>query len=211
MVIDRRAIRKGLSVIATKDSDVAQALTRISYPEPRIRPVGFEALLSIIVSQQISTGAARSIMDRVQALLPEISAPATLALPDGALRKAGLSGRKVEYVTGLARAIVAGQFDPVALAQQTDSQAIASICNLRGLGRWSAEVYLMFSLQRPDVFPAGDLALQRALQKLKGWDNRPNADETLTAVSHWMPWRTVGSLFLWHFYRGVPALSLIHI
>ena len=205
MVIDRRAIRKGLSVIATKDSDVAQALTRISYPEPRIRPVGFEALLSIIVSQQISTGAARSIMDRVRALLPEISAPATLALPDGALRKAGLSGRKVEYVTALARAIVAGQFDPVTLAQQTDSQAIASICNLRGLGRWSAEVYLMFSLQRPDVFPAGDLALRRALQKLKGWDNRPNADEARATVAHWMPWRTVGSLFLWHFYRGAPT------
>jgi len=156
-VIDRRAIRKGLRVIATKDCDVAQALTRIGYPEPRIRPVGFEALLSIIVSQQISTGAARSIMDRVRALLPEISAPATLTLPDGALRKAGLSGRKVEYVTGLARAIMAGQFDPVALEQQTDRQAIASICMLRGLGRWSAEVYLMFSLQRPDVFPAGDL------------------------------------------------------
>ena len=86
MVIDRRAIRKGLRVIATKDCDVAQALTRIGYPEPRIRPVGFEALLSIIVSQQISTGAAQSIMPRVQALLPEISAPATLALPDGALR-----------------------------------------------------------------------------------------------------------------------------
>ena len=205
MVIDRRAIRKGLSVIATKDSDVAQALTRISYPEPRIRPVGFEALLSIIVSQQISTGAARSIMDRVRALLPEISAPATLALPDGALRKAGLSGRKVEYVTALARVIVAGQFDPVALAQQTDSQAIASICNLRGLGRWSAEVYLMFSLQRPDVFPAGDLALRLALQKLKGWDNRPNADEARATVAHWMPWRTVGSLFLWHFYRGAPT------
>jgi DNA-3-methyladenine glycosylase II len=76
---------------------------------------------------------------------------------------------------------------------------------LRGLGRWSAEVYLMFSLQRPDVFPAGDLALQRALQKLKGWDNRPNADESRAAVAHWMPWRTVGSLFLWHFYRGAPA------
>ena len=205
MVIDRRAIRKGLRVIATKDSDVAQALTRISYPEPRIRPVGFEALLSIIVSQQISTGAARSIMDRVQALLPEISAPATLALPDGALRKAGLSGRKVEYVTALARAIVAGQFDPVALAQQTDSQAIASICNLRGLGRWSAEVYLMFSMQRPDIFPAGDLALRRALQNLKGWDNRPNADEARATVAHWMPWRTVGSFFLWHFYRGAPT------
>ena len=121
------------------------------------------------------------------------------------LGKAGLSGRKVEYVNSLAQAIVTGQFDPIALEQQADSQVIASICMLRGLGRWSAEVYLMFSLQRPDVFPAGDLALQRALQKLKGWDNRPSADETRAAVAHWMPWRTVGSLFLWHFYRGAPT------
>ena len=205
MLIDRRTIRKGLSVIAANDCDVAQALKRVGYPEPRIRPVGFKALLSIIVSQQISTGAAQSIMGRVRALLPEISAPATLALSDGALRKAGLSGRKVEYVNSLAQAIVTGQFDPIALEQQADSQVIASICMLRGLGRWSAEVYLMFSLQRPDVFPAGDLALRRALQKLKGWDNRPSADETRTAVAHWMPWRTVGSLFLWHFYRGAPT------
>jgi DNA-3-methyladenine glycosylase II len=205
MLIDRRTIRKGLSVIAANDCDVAQALKRVGYPEPRIRPVGFKALLSIIVSQQISTGAAQSIMGRVRDLLPEISAPATLALSDGALRKAGLSGRKVEYVNSLAQAIVTGQFDPIALEQQADSQVIASICMLRGLGRWSAEVYLMFSLQRPDVFPAGDLALQRALQKLKGWDNRPSADETRAAVAHWMPWRTVGSLFLWHFYRGAPT------
>ena len=205
MLIDRRTIRKGLSVIAANDCDVAQALKRVGYPEPRIRPVGFKALLSIIVSQQISTGAAQSIMGRVRALLPEISAPATLALSDGALRKAGLSGRKVEYVNSLAQAIVTGQFDPIALEQQADSQVIASTCMLRGLGRWSAEVYLMFSLQRPDVFPAGDLALQRALQKLKGWDNRPSADETRAAVAHWMPWRTVGSLFLWHFYRGAPT------
>ena len=107
-MIDRRTIRKGLKVIAANDRDVAQALKRIGYPEPRIRPDGFEALLSIIVSQQISTGAAQSIMGRVRAILPEISAPATLALPDGALRKAGLSGRKVEYVTSLAQAIVVG-------------------------------------------------------------------------------------------------------
>jgi len=204
-LIDRRTIRRGLKVIAANDSDVARALERVGHPEPRIRPPGFEALVSIIVSQQVSTGAARAIMAGVRTLLPELSAEAVLALPDGALRAAGLSGRKVEYATGLARAILAGQFDPAALAQQTDSEAIASICALRGFGHWSAEVYVMFSLQRPDVFPAGDLALQRALQKLKGWSNRPDADQARAAVAHWAPWRTVGSLFLWHFYRGAPT------
>ena len=190
-MIDRRTIRRGLKVIAAGDSDVGQALERVGYPEPRIRPAGFETLLSIIVSQQVSTGASRTIMGRVRSLLPELSAEATLALPEGALREAGLSRRKAEYATGLARTILDGRFNPAALAGLGDSEA-------------SAEIYVMFSLQRPDVFPADDLALQRALQNLKGWSKRPAAAEAREAVVHWSPWRTVGSLFLWHLYRAAP-------
>ncbi len=91
----------------------------------------------------------------------------------GALGEAGLSRRKAEYATGLARTILDGRFDPATLAGLGDNEAIAAICTLHGFGRWSAEIYVMFSLQRPDVFPADDLALQRALQNLKGWSKRP--------------------------------------
>ena len=118
----------------------------------------------------------------------------------GALGEAGLSRRKAEYATGLACTILDGRFDPATLAGLGDNEAIAAICTLHGFGRWSAEIYVMFSLQRPDVFPADDLALQRALQNLKGWSKRPAAAEAREAVVHWSPWRTVGSLFLWHLY-----------
>lgn len=203
--MDSTIIKKGLDVIAGVDPDVATEFQRFGYPEPRIRPPGFETFLSTIVSQQLSASAARAIMVRVRNLLPEINADTLLALPDGALRSAGLSGRKVEYVIALAQAIVDGRFVPEQLVTLDDDSAISEIVTLRGFGRWSAEVYLMFSLQRTDIFPADDLALQHALQKLKGLDSRPTPKRARDAVAHWTPWRSVGSLFLWHFYHEAPA------
>jgi DNA-3-methyladenine glycosylase II len=121
------------------------------------------------------------------------------------LRGAGLSARKVEYVEGLARAIVDNSFEPSRLAEMGDQAAIESITSLRGFGTWSAEIYLMFSLQRVDIFPAGDLALRVALQKLKGFENRLNDREAREIVEAWSPYRSAASLFLWHYYRGAPT------
>ena len=201
----KAAIKQDLDAIANVDQDLAAALEEFGYPAPRIRPPGFETLLATIVSQQISTEAAAAIMRRVHDLLPEPSAPALLQLPAVALRAAGLSGRKVEYVYGLAEAIVVGDFDPQRLTRLSDADAITEIVALRGFGVWSAEIYLMFSLQRRDIFPAADLALQLALQKLKKLESRPTPKVARAAVAHWAPRRSAGSLFLWHFYRGAPA------
>lgn len=203
--LKKATIKRDLNALAKVDQDLASALKEFGYPAPRIRPPGFETLLSTIVSQQISTEAARAIMARVRGLLPEPSAATVLQLPEGALREAGLSGRKVEYVYGLADAIVAGQFDPQRLAVLSDADAVKQIVALRGFGVWSAEIYLMFSLQRRDIFPADDLALQLALQKLKKLDSRPTPKVARAAVAPWAPRRSAGSLFLWHFYRGAPA------
>lgn len=203
--MNKATIKNGLDAIAEIDQDVATSIQRIGYPEPRIRPPGFETLLSTIVSQQLSIEAARTIMGRVRNLMPDLTPDKMLALPVEALRGAGLSGRKVEYATTLARAITDGQFIPAQLAALDDESAISEIVALRGFGRWSAEIYLMFSLQRRDIFPADDLALQLALQKIKGMDSRPTAKLAREAVIHWAPWRSVGSLFLWHFYRGAPT------
>ena len=143
-------------------------------------------------------------MGRVKTLLPEVRADALLALPDGALRGAGLSHRKVEYATELAQAIINGEFSPQQLLTLNDEAAIDRIVSLRGFGRWSAEIYLMFSMQRTDIFPADDLALQRALQRLKGLDFRPTPVCVRKIVAQWAPWRSVGSLFLWHYHRALP-------
>jgi len=182
-----------------------RGLELVRYPKPRIRAPGFETLMSTIVSQQISTEAAAAIMRRVRELLPRMQASDVLQLPPGALRSAGLSLRKVEYVEGLARAIAEERFDPAGLEAMDDEAAIRAITALRGFGAWSAEIYLMFSLQRSDIFPAGDLALRIALQKLKGIDTPLDDKQARELVGPWSPYRSAGSLFLWHYYRGAPT------
>ena len=208
MAINPIDIKKDLDALALQDKQVAEAIGHYGYPEPRVWPSGFEIFLSIIVSQQISTQAARTILGRVRDLFDgQPDANALLALPDGALRTAGLSGRKVEYVTGLARAIIEERFSPAKLLLMENNEAIDYIVSLRGFGRWSAEIYLMFSLQRPDIFPADDLAIRKSLQNLKGLENCPTAGQAREIVEHWEPHRSVGSLFLWHSYKGLKETN----
>lgn len=203
--MNRAIIKKGLDAIAASDKDVKKALQLIGYPQPRIRPAGLDTLVATIVSQQLSTKAANAIMGRVRDLLPELNAAAVLALRKPTLRKAGLSERKVEYIRGLAKAIHTGEFNPHHLDSMDDAAAISAITNLHGFGEWSAEIYLMFSLGRSDIFPGNDLALQVALQKLKHLQQRPTPAVARKTVAHWAPWRSAGSLFLWHYYQGAPT------
>ena len=203
--MDQAKIKNHLDALAKLDPDLQRGLELVRYPKPRIRVQGFETFLSTIVSQQISTEAAASIMRRVQALLPSMEAREVLRLPAGALRAAGLSGRKVEYVEALARAIDENRFEISHLAEMEDQAVIEAITALRGFGAWSAEIYLMFSLQRSDIFPAGDLAIRVALQKLKRIDNKLSEKQAREMVASWAPYRSAGSLFLWHYYRGAPT------
>jgi DNA-3-methyladenine glycosylase II len=202
--MNQAKIKRHLDKLALLDEDLGRGLELVKYPKPRIREQGFETLLSAIVSQQISTRAAAAIMGRVRELLPDMEAEAALSLPAGALRAAGLSGRKVEYVEGLAQAMTDKRFDPTGFPAMDDQAVIDAITSLRGFGPWSAEIYLMFSLQRSDVFPAGDLALRIALQRLKGFADPLSEKQARAIVADWSPYRSAGSLFLWHYYHGAP-------
>ena len=201
----RRKLKRHIDAIAQIDLDVAEAVSLVGYPLPRVRPTGFETFLSVIVSQQISTGAARAIFGRVSKLMGTMSAETLLACDRDALRAAGLSARKVEYAVGMAERIVSGEFDPDGLKGLEDEEAICQITSVRGFGRWSAEIYLMFSLGRADVFPADDLALQVGLQKLYKLPEKPTPKAVRTLTGHWSPRRSAGSLFLWHYYAGAPT------
>lgn len=203
--MDQKQVINDIDRIARVDADVEQAVVNFGYPQPRIRAQGFETFFTTIVGQQISVEAAAAIMRRVRDLLPRLDASSVLKLPEGALRQAGLSMRKVEYAQGLAHAILDGVFNPHDLPALQDEDAVRAITALRGFGVWSAEIYLMFSLQRRDIFPADDLALQVALQRLKGLDERPKEKQARELIRHWSPWRSAGSLFLWHYYRGAPT------
>ncbi|HSH47870.1 MAG TPA: DNA-3-methyladenine glycosylase 2 family protein [Halomonas sp.] len=199
------ALEHAMQALATRDADIARALTQVGIPSPRRRDKGFATLLGTIVSQQISTEAARAIMGRLRERLPALSARAVAGVDGQTLRDAGLSWRKVEYAQGLAKAELAGTFSAAALESMSDADAIAAITALRGFGRWSAEIYLMFSLERDDIFPADDLALRVALGKLKKLDDRPTPGQSRRLVEHWAPHRSAGALFLWHYYRGAPV------
>lgn len=197
-------IEHAMVALAEADPDIARAYPLVGAPSPRQRDQGFATFFSTIVSQQLSTDAARAIMGRVNTLLPELHAKAVMEVDSQALRDAGLSWRKIEYAKGLAEAELAGTFSADGLEKLSDDDAIAAITELRGFGRWSAEIYLMFSLNRPDIFPADDLALRVALGRLKGMDDKPTPKQARQMIEHWAPWRSVGSLFLWHYYRGEP-------
>ena len=203
--MNRATLGRAMKKLAAMDEDVARALEAVGLPEPRTRPAGFSTLLATIVGQQISAEAARTILGRVEALLADPSPEALLRLRNPSLRKAGMSMRKVEYAKGLAKAIVSGEFDVDGLADLDDEEAIEAITALRGFGRWSAEIYLMFSLGRRDIFPSGDLALRVAAGRLKGMEERPTPRQADELVAHWSPYRSAGALFLWHYYRGAPT------
>ena len=204
-IIDEDVIRLGLDQLAAKDKYLAVGLELVGYPPPRIRPHGFATLLNIIVGQQISVKAAASILGRLHDIMAENTAMALLDLTIDEIRSAGMSLRKAEYATGVAKAIVSGELDIAALLLMDDKTVINELIKLRGIGRWSGEIYAMFSLGRRDIFPADDIALQEAFRRLKLLDNRPTGKEIRQLTENWAPWRSVGALFLWHYYHGAPS------
>lgn len=203
--MNQSKLNNDLKEISKVDADVKQALKMIGYPAPRSQPAGFETLVQTIVGQQLSTKAAEAIMQRVNALFPDMTPSAVLKRRKPTLRKAGLSERKAEYIQGLAKAIKTGSFKINDLENMSDQCAINEITQLHGFGEWSAEIYLMFSLKRTDIFPANDLALQVALQNLKNLQKRPTAKIARNMVEHWSPWRSAGSIFLWHLYKNIST------
>jgi DNA-3-methyladenine glycosylase II len=124
-----------------------------------------------------------------------------IEIEDQALRDVGLSWRKVEYVKRLANAIITNSLDIESLSDLSDEEAIIEIMQLKGFGRWSAEIYLIFSLNRQDIFPADDLGILLGLAKLKGLPEKPTPKQARQMVEHWQSWRSVGSLFLWQYYH----------
>jgi DNA-3-methyladenine glycosylase II len=205
-----RAARAALDRLIARDPDLAAIEARAGALPWRSRPAGFPGLLQAIVGQQISNQAAAAIWGRLR-VLPGALEPAGLAaLSDEALRGAGLSRPKVAHARSLAAAFLDGTLEQGHLAGLDDEAAIAVIATVRGMGRWSAEVYLLFALGRHDVFPAADLALAAAAADLKGLKVRPTAVELRALAEPWRPARALAARLLWHHWRhvtGRPAMD----
>lgn len=184
---------------------MAAALAAAGYPEPRIRPRGYHTLLRTIVGQQVSVAAAASVWNKLQALLGEDIPPEKLLAADfDALRGCGLSRQKQGYARSLCEQVVAGVLDLHDLPDD-DEAAIAQLTAIKGIGRWSAEIYLLFAEGRADIWPAGDLAVQAGLHKILGLPERPGEKETRALAESWRPHRGAAAIFTWHCYNN-PAL-----
>lgn len=186
-------------------------IERAAGPLPwRVRPRGFPGLLQAIVGQQISTAAASAIWRRLRDVEGALDPIGLLTLDDAALLGAGLSRPKAAHARALAEAFASGRLCDRALECMDDEAAVAAITAVRGLGRWSAEVFLLFAHARPDVFPAGDLALQAAAQSLFGLPARPSAAELRRLAERWRPARALAARLLWHHWRfatGRPTMD----
>jgi DNA-3-methyladenine glycosylase II len=189
---------EGAAWLAAREPGFARALAFCGPPPLRRREAGFSALLGAIVSQQVSTASARAIWARLVAA-GLTGAGAILAADDGALRSAGLSRQKARY----ARALAAAGIDFEALEAAPEAALVETLTAVPGIGRWTAEIYAMFSLGRADVFAPADLALQEGARMLLGLPARPRERELREMSAAWSPWRTVAAVMLWAYYAEV--------
>ena len=201
MGLTAEQLRTGLDAIADREPAFARALSLAGYPEPRIRERGYRTLLRTIVGQQVSVAAAASVWRKLEAELGEEMAPdVLLAAEFDALRACGLSRQKQGYARSLCELVASGELDLENLPED-DEDAIAGLVRIKGIGRWSAEIYLLFAEGRPDIWPAGDLAVQAGIGKILALPERPSEKETRTLADPWSPHRGAAAILTWHCYN----------
>jgi DNA-3-methyladenine glycosylase II len=194
-------LKASIDALAAAEPAFAAALARAGYPEPRLRARGYETLLRTIIGQQVSVAAAASIWNKLAAALGDLTDPATVATAsDETLRAAGLSRQKASYARSLAEEVSSGRLDLHNLPED-DEEAIAALTRIKGIGRWSAEIYLLFAEGRPDVWPAGDLAVQIEIGRILGHAERPSEKLLRQWSQAWRPHRGAAAIFAWHHYK----------
>jgi DNA-3-methyladenine glycosylase II len=193
-------LQHGVEALALRDADLRAIVERYGVPPLWARRPGFATLVRIVLEQQVSLAAAKTMFERLQANVGQVSPETVCGTGLGGLRGLGVTGQKASYIVGLAEAIRDGRLNLTAVARAPDDAGRAQLLAMRGLGRWSVDVYYLMALRRPDVWPHGDLALAAALQQVKNLGARPTYDALTDYARRWMPWRAVAARLLWHHY-----------
>jgi DNA-3-methyladenine glycosylase II len=206
MVKDPEEIKRHLGLLRRRDKRISHAIKFAGLPEPRVIGPGFATLIRIIGDQQVSTAAGAAIYAKLKRNAGgRITAARLLALGESGLRASGFSGQKTRYALGLAEAVDAGTLNLKALERADDDTVRATLTAFKGIGDWTADIYLMFGMGRHDVWPVGDLALQLAVQHLHELEAKPTAKELLTIGETWKPYRSSVSLLLWRYYGATRS------
>ena len=198
-------IAHALDALASDHERVARALAQVGYPEERRRDHSFATLARIIVGQQVSGAAAASISRKlVDALGGDLTAASVLNCPEEDLRGAGLSRQKVSYMQSLATAEASGQLSLTTLPKLPDADAMDAITAIKGFGEWSAHMYLMFSLGRPDIWPVGDLVVREGFKRIQGLEDRPTSAQLKPLGEPYRPYRSALAMLCWRFCTAEP-------
>ena len=207
-IANEAALREAVERLRTKDPEFVERLLAVGGPPPlRRREPGFAGLAAIIISQQVSTASANAIFGRLAARLTPLGATRVADATEEELRSCGLSAAKIRTLRALAKAIAEGSLDLAVLAERDAEEAHNSLVAVKGIGPWTADIFLLFCLGHPDAFPAGDLALQEAARLALDLKRRPDAERLERIAERWRPWRGVAARMLWTYYRGVKARS----
>ena len=202
MVRTRDSLDAGLNHLAAAEPAFAEVLDRLGRPEPRVSEPGVNTLLRTIVGQQVSVAAARSMWNKLEGGYgspPDLQC--ILKASDEELRALGQSRQKAGYLRSLASLVLSGELD-LANLPEDDEEAIALLTRIKGIGRWSAEIYLLFAEGRPDAFPAGDLAVQIEIGRLLGHETRPSEKMLRVLAEPWAPYRGTAAVLAWHSYNS---------
>jgi DNA-3-methyladenine glycosylase II len=202
MVRTKDSIRSAVETLASREPAFARVVEKHGVPEPRNSNRGAETLLRTIVGQQVSVAAARSMWAKLEAAFgspPDLAK--LLGASDEELRAAGMSRQKSGYIRSLAELVLSGELDLDKLPED-DEEAIALLTKIKGIGRWSAEIYLLFAEGRQDVFPAGDLAVMIELGRLMGLPDKPSEKELRALAEAWRPYRGAAAVLAWHSHNS---------
>jgi len=205
-MMDASAWDQALQHLRGADPDLSPLFDR--FPGEAIQTSGdpFQVLANAIVGQQISVKAAAAIFGRLSLLLGNWNPAAVARVSDDELRTAGLSARKVEYFRGLASSFASGTIDPVRWESESDAQVLRELVALRGIGRWTAEMFLIFHLKRPDILPLDDIGLLKSAARQFGWEYPFETSRLEDRAESWRPWRTVGVWYLWRALDPEPVI-----
>ena len=198
----------GLKELTSIDEDLASIVDKLGHPPIWKRETGFAGLIQIILEQQVSLAAAKAVFERLRQTMVPLTPENFLTLDDTQLRTIGFSRQKSQYGRFLAGAIATGELDLVQLATQDEITIRTELKRIKGIGDWTVDIYLLLALQRPDVFPRGDLALAIATQKLKNLTVRPTPAQLDAIADNWRPWRAVAARILWHYYLSGGQINL---
>ncbi|MBU0754471.1 MAG: DNA-3-methyladenine glycosylase 2 family protein [Planctomycetes bacterium] len=205
--LNRRSLLEGVKILAQKDKDLAKIVTLYGPPPLWAREQGFPTLIHIILEQQVSLQSAKAAYNKLESAINPITPERFLKLTDAKLKKIGFSRQKTKYGRELATAVLEGKLDLSNLNHLGDEEAKIELIKVKGIGPWTADIYLLMAMGRPDIWPKGDLALEVALQSLRGLENRPKPEQLVNESKKWQPWRAVAARLLWHYYLSAGKRS----